>query len=133
VGRKPTFARTNNIPPREKIPFHGTESFIAVLMGVQNLDPIPETEDFSSHPHYPPTPRSFKSSSPFRLTKICHVEFEVLMLVIMINTILWNVTPSSSLKFNRCFGVTCCLQLQGQEISQARPASYVLHAGFLLG
>jgi hypothetical protein len=63
--------------------------------------------------------------------------FEVLTAVVMKNSVFWDIVPCSLLKVNWRFGGTCCLQLQGQIISQARnqqsSAQCLLHAGFLLG
>jgi hypothetical protein len=49
-----------------------------------------------------------------------NVGFEVLTAVVMKSKIFWDITPCSPLKFNRHFGGTCRLHLQGRRISQAR-------------
>jgi hypothetical protein len=48
------------------------------------------------------------------------VGFEVLTVVVMKSTIFWDITPCSPLRFNRCFGGTYRLHLQGQRIRQTR-------------
>jgi hypothetical protein len=48
------------------------------------------------------------------------VGFEVLIAVIMKNTVLWDITPCSPLKVNWRFGGTCHLHLQGRRITRAR-------------
>jgi hypothetical protein len=55
-----------------------------------------------------------------RLQRDGHVEFEVLTAVVMKSTIFWDITPRSPLKFNRRFGGTYCLHLQGRRISRVR-------------
>jgi hypothetical protein len=45
---------------------------------------------------------------------------EVLTVVVMKSSILWDITSSILLKVDRCFRVTCCRHRQGQRISQAR-------------
>jgi hypothetical protein len=66
------------------------------------------------------------------------VGLEVLTAVIM-NYILWNITPCSPLNVNRHFGGTCRLHLHGRRISQARDQheecskqSQQAHTNFLL-
>jgi hypothetical protein len=44
--------------------------------------------------------------------------FEVLTVVVMKITVFWDITPCSPLKFNRRFGRTYHLHLQGRKISQ---------------
>jgi hypothetical protein len=46
--------------------------------------------------------------------------FEVLTAVVMKSSIFWDIKPCSPLKFNRRFGGTYRLHLQGQKISRAR-------------
>jgi hypothetical protein len=46
--------------------------------------------------------------------------FEVLTAVVMKTTLFWDITPCSSFKFNRRFGGTYRLHLQGRRISRAR-------------
>jgi hypothetical protein len=48
------------------------------------------------------------------------VGFEVLTAVVKKSTIFWDITPCSPLKFNRRFGGTHRLCLQGRRISRAR-------------
>jgi hypothetical protein len=48
------------------------------------------------------------------------VGFEVLTAVIMKSYIFWDMMSYSSLKVGQRFGGTCCLNLQGQRINQAR-------------
>jgi hypothetical protein len=50
---------------------------------------------------------------------VIFVGFEVLTAVVMKSTIFWDITPCSPLKFNRRFGGTYRLHLQGRRISQA--------------
>jgi hypothetical protein len=45
-------------------------------------------------------------------------EFEVLTAVVMKSIILWDITPCSPLSFNRCYGGTYRLHLQGRRIVQ---------------
>jgi hypothetical protein len=61
---------------------------------------------------------------------------EVLTEVVMKISIFWDIRQCSSLKVNRRFGGTCCLQLQGRRISQAKnqhestwPSSTVINTG----
>lgn len=70
------------------------------------------------------------------------VQFEDLTVVVMKNSVFWDVTPCSLLKDNQHFGGTCHLHLHGRMISLARnqheagstqSTCYWLHAGFLLG
>jgi hypothetical protein len=51
--------------------------------------------------------------------------FEVFTMVVMESTIFWDITPCSPLKFNRRFGGTYRLHLQGLLAT-------CFHAGFLL-
>jgi hypothetical protein len=46
--------------------------------------------------------------------------FEVLTVVVMKNSIFWDITPCSPLRVNRRFGGTHRLHLQGRRISWAR-------------
>jgi hypothetical protein len=52
------------------------------------------------------------------------VGFEVLTVVVMKNTIFWDITPCSPLKVNRRVGGTYRLDLQGQRINRARNLSF---------
>jgi hypothetical protein len=54
-----------------------------------------------------------------RRDKKSYVRFEVLTVVVMTRSIIWDVTPCSPLKVIRRFGGACHLHLQGQRISQA--------------
>jgi hypothetical protein len=49
-----------------------------------------------------------------------HVGSEVLTAVVMKSTILWDITPCSSLRVKRRFGGTYRLHLQGRKISRRR-------------
>jgi hypothetical protein len=41
-------------------------------------------------------------------------------MVVMKSSVFYDVTLCSPLKFNQCFGETCCLHLHGWKISQAK-------------
>jgi hypothetical protein len=58
--------------------------------------------------------------SNYSVTKKISVGFGVLTVVVMKNSIFWDITRLSPLKVNRPFGGTCRLQLQVRRISQAR-------------
>jgi hypothetical protein len=55
-----------------------------------------------------------------RVWKRNYVQLEVLTAVVQKSSIFWNITPCSPQKFNRCFGGTYRLYLQGERISHAR-------------
>jgi hypothetical protein len=50
----------------------------------------------------------------------CSVGFEVLTVVVMKNSVIWDITPCSPLKVNRRFRGTSRVHLQGRRISEAR-------------
>jgi hypothetical protein len=56
--------------------------------------------------------------------------FEVVTVVVMKDTIFWDITPCSPLKVNRSFGGKYRLHLQGRKISLLGTC---FHASFLLG
>jgi hypothetical protein len=56
----------------------------------------------------------------FLLTLDHYNGFEVLTTVVMKSYIFWAIMTCSSLKLNRRFGGTCCLQLQDPKINQSR-------------
>jgi hypothetical protein len=49
-----------------------------------------------------------------------NVGFEILIPVVMKNSVFYDITPRSPLRANGHFGGTCRLHLQGRRISQAR-------------
>jgi hypothetical protein len=51
-----------------------------------------------------------------------HVGFEVFTAVVMKSVIFWEMTPCSALSFNRRFGGTYRLHLQGRRNSFSKPA-----------
>jgi hypothetical protein len=66
------------------------------------------------------------------------VGLEVLMTIVMKNSVFWDITPYSPLKVNRHFGGMCILHLkrricQASFLQEHCSACYLLHAGFLLG
>jgi hypothetical protein len=46
---------------------------------------------------------------------VCYVGFEVFTVVVLKSIIFWDMTPCSPLSFNRCFGGTYRLHLQGRR------------------
>jgi hypothetical protein len=58
------------------------------------------------------------TSLPFYI--FSHAGFEVLAAVVMNSSVVWDVTPFSSLKVDLRLGGTCRLRLQGKIISQPR-------------
>jgi hypothetical protein len=58
--------------------------------------------------------------------KIYDVQFEVLTTVIIKRSIFLDVTPSSPLKLNRCFGAIYCFYLQGSSKKPSLLATCVM-------
>jgi hypothetical protein len=56
-------------------------------------------------------------SSSLTLSQTMHTQLNRFLLK---SSIYWDITLSSPLKFNWCISQTCCFQLQGWRISQAR-------------
>jgi hypothetical protein len=52
---------------------------------------------------------------------------------VVMNLILWDITPCSPLKVNRRFGETSHLHRQVRSISQENSACYLHHVGYLFG
>jgi hypothetical protein len=63
----------------------------------------------------------------------CHVGFEVFTAVVMKSIIFWDMTPCSLLSFNRCFGGTYRLHLQGLRSRFSKSASKQLATYLLAG
>jgi hypothetical protein len=62
------------------------------------------------------TLQELKAVIQFWRTKIIYfVGFEVFTAVVMTSIIFWDMTPCSPSSFNRCFGGTYRLRLQGQR------------------
>jgi hypothetical protein len=59
---------------------------------------------------------------------IFYVGFEVFTVVVMKSIILWDMTPCSPQSFNRRFGGTYCLSLQGKrnKFSKNQPPACLL-------
>jgi hypothetical protein len=62
------------------------------------------------------------------------LRFEVLV-VVMKNSVFWDITTCSPIKGNRCFGGTCYLSLQGRRINRTRNQREItcLHRDFFFG
>jgi hypothetical protein len=61
----------------------------------------------------------FRYCIPYIMNMNEFIGFEALIAVVMKSSIFWNVTPCSPFKFDRCFGGTYRLQLQGGRMSRA--------------
>jgi hypothetical protein len=79
---------------------------------------------------YGPSPKSsiVISSKPnakyeFHVDVILFVGFEVFTVVLMKSIIFWDMTACSPLSFNRRFGGTYRLHLQGRKVNSAKAAS----------
>jgi hypothetical protein len=105
---------------------------------VLHLYTIPDKIDFVNAPaclHYSPM-----SAFTFFMTKVVQSGSEVLTVVIMKSSDLWDMTPCLSVESQPTFGknIVCRFPFQGRRISQARHllreiCSKLCHAGFLLG
>jgi hypothetical protein len=65
----------------------------------------------------------FWNAVNFRINGLLDVGFEVFTAVVMKSIIFWDMTPCSLLGFNRRFGGTYRLQLQGRRNRFSKPAS----------
>jgi hypothetical protein len=57
---------------------------------------------------------------------LVNVRFEVLTLMVMKSSVLWDISPCRPLKINRSFGGTFRLHLQCRRISQAKLATCLM-------
>jgi hypothetical protein len=110
-------------------------SFVRAQKYFNNVNPL---HDNTSPPHTPipcnANPKHTRYAHTRTLSSISTAEtflgFEVLTPVVMKSIIFWDITPCSPLIFNRCFGGTYLLHLQGQRIRRVLTWNQVQIRGF---